>query len=170
MKKILLSLLVLLTTSATALAQRTITGTVIEQDSKETVIQATVALLKTDSTLVGNAVTNASGRFQMTAPSDGNFIVRVTYVGFKTYFKRIAVSGGKGVAMGTITIAPDAVMLKGATVTAHLAKVVSKGDTLVYNADAYRTPEGSVVEELVKRMPGAEVDDNGNIKINGKSV
>ena len=170
MKRFLLFALVTLTTTMTALAQRTINGTVIEQDSREAVIQATVALLKTDSTLVTNAVTNVDGQFKMTAPKDGSYIVRVTYVGFKTYTKAVSVSGGKGVSLGTIALAPDAIMLKGVTATAHLAKVQSKGDTLVYNADAYRTPEGSVVEELVKRLPGAEVDDNGNIKINGKTV
>ena len=163
-------MLVALTTTTTALAQRTISGTVVEQDTKESVIQATVALLKNDSSLVANAVTNANGQFRMTAPSDANYIVRITYVGFKTFTKRISVTGGKPVSLGTISIAPDAIMLKGTTVTAHVAKVQSKGDTLIYNADAYRTPEGSVVEELVKRLPGAEVDDNGNIKINGKSV
>ena len=45
-----------------------------------------------------------------------------------------------------------------------------KEDTFVYNSAAYRTPEGSVVEELVKRLPGAEVSDDGTIKINGKEV
>ena len=169
MKRLLILTVVLATTIALH-AQRTISGTVIEKDTREEVIQATVSLLKTDSTLVANAVTNASGRFSLTAPSDASYIVRITYVGFKTFTKRIAVSQGKPVAMGTIEIAPDAIMLKGATVTAHLAKVQSKGDTLIYNADAFRTAEGSVVEELVKRLPGAEVDDDGNIKINGKSV
>ena len=111
-------------------AQRTVTGTVVEQDTKDAVIQATASLLSGEK-VVSNAVTNADGKFSVKAPSDGTFT---------------------------------------ATVTAHLAKVQSKGDTLIFNADAYRVPEGSVVEELVKRMPGAEIDDNGNITINGKQV
>ena len=61
-------------------------------------------------------------------------------------------------------------MLKGATVTGQAAKVTLKEDTFVYNASAYRTPEGSVVEELVKKLPGAQVDDDGKITINGKEV
>ena len=161
MKRFLLFMLVVLTTTTVTLAQRTISGKVVEQDTKEAVIQATVALLKSDSSLVANAVTNMDGQFKMTAPKDASYIVRVTYVGFKTYTKRITVADGKAVNMGTISLAPDAIMLKGVTATAHVAKVQSKGDTLIYNADAYRTPEGSVVEELVKRLPGAEVDDNG---------
>ena len=150
-------------------AQRTITGTVVEGDTQESVIQATVSLLKADSTKAANAVTNMNGQFTLTAPADGKYIVRVTYVGYKTLNKNVTVAG-KPVNLGKMTINVDAVMLKGATVTSHLAKVQSKGDTLIFNADAYRTPEGSVVEELVKRMPGAELDDDGNIKINGKTV
>ena len=87
-------MLVLVTTSTLTLAQRTVSGTVIEQDSREAVIQATVALLKSDSSLVTNAVTTMDGQFKMTAPKDGSYIVRVTYVGFKTYTKRISVADG----------------------------------------------------------------------------
>ena len=150
-------------------AQRTVTGTVVEQDTKDAVIQATASLLSGEK-VVSNAVTNADGKFSVKAPSDGTFTLRITYVGFKTYTKKVTVADGKSVSAGTISLAPDAIMLQGATVTAHLAKVQSKGDTLIFNADAYRVPEGSVVEELVKRMPGAEIDDNGNITINGKQV
>ena len=150
-------------------AQRTITGKVMDGDLDEAVIQATVALLKSDSTMVTNAVTNMNGQFKMTAPRDGNYIVRITYVGYTTHTQAVKVAG-QPLNLGTITIKPDTKMLKGIEVVKNVAKVVSKGDTLIFNADAYKTPEGSVVEELVKRMPGAEVDDSGNIKINGKTV
>ena len=141
----------------------------MDDELKEPVIQATVALLGKDSALVANAVSNMNGQFSLTAPKDGNYTVKVTYVGYKTYTRAITVSG-KPIQLGTITIKPDAIMLKGATVTGQAAKVTVKEDTFVYNASAYRTPEGSVVEELVKRLPGAEVSDDGTIKINGKEV
>jgi len=85
MKKTLLLMVIAVMTASAALAQRTISGKVIEKETNEAVIQATVALLKSDSTLVGNAVTNMNGQFQTTAPQDGNYILRITYVGFKTY-------------------------------------------------------------------------------------
>lgn len=169
MKKLLLLTAVFLAALSVS-AQRTISGQVIDSEEKEAVIQATVALLKTDSSMVSNAVTNVSGQFKMTAPSDGNFLVRVTYVGYKPLFRRVAVSDGKPVELGSLTISPDSRMLKNVDVVKNIAKVVSKGDTVVYNAGAYRTPEGSVVEELVKKLPGAEIDDDGTIKINGKEV
>ena len=170
MKKAFLLLVVAMTAVTAALAQRTISGKVIESDSREAVIQATVALLKSDSSLVANGLTNMSGQFQMTAPQDGNFIIRITYVGFKTYTKKVTVSAGKPVDMGTITISPDSKLLKDVEVVKNIAKVTTKEDTIIYNAGAYRTPEGSVVEELVKKLPGAEVSDDGTITINGKQV
>ena len=78
---------VMMLTALSAEAQRTISGIVVDGDQKEPVIQATVALLKADSTLAGNAVTNTDGRFTMTAPADGRFLLRVTYVGYKTLYK-----------------------------------------------------------------------------------
>ena len=150
-------------------AQRTVRGTVVEQDSQEAVIQATAALLKGEK-VVANAVTNTSGAFSIKAPEEGSYTLQVTYVGFKTYTKKITLKDGKDHNAGTIKLEPDAIMLKGATVTARAQKVTLKADTFVYNANAFRTPEGSVAEELVRRLPGAEVSDDGTIKINGKQV
>ena len=150
-------------------AQRMVSGKVIEQDTQDAVIQATASILSGEK-VVSNGVTNTDGAFRVKAPSDGTYTLKITYVGFKTYTKKITIKDGKDFHAGTITLAPDAIMLKGATVTAHASKVTLKADTFVYNAAAFRTPEGSVVEELVKRLPGAEVSDDGTIKINGKEV
>ncbi len=169
MKRLIL-LVIATVATMTAMAQRTISGNVTEQSTKEAVIQATVALLKSDSTLVTNTVTDMNGKFKMTAPSDANYILRITYVGFKTYTKNITMRDGKAMDLGTITIEPDSKLLKDVEVVKNLAKVTTKDDTLIYNAGAYRTPEGSVVEELLKKLPGAEVSDDGTIKINGKTV
>ena len=169
MKKLLL--LILMSVSVIqAMAQRNITGKVLESDSQEPVAQTTVRLLKTDSTLVTGTLTNLDGLFRVKAPSAGNFIVQITCVGFKPYTKNVKVTADKDIALGTINLDPDAIMLKGAIVTGQAAKVTLKEDTFVYNASAYRTPEGSVIEELVRKLPGAQVDDDGKITINGKEV
>ena len=169
MKRLLLLLLMPMVVLA-ALAQRNVTGTVVENETGDALPQTTVRLLRTDSTLVKGALTKLDGKFSMNAPSAGKYILQVTCVGFKSYTKNINISGEKDVALGTIAMKPDAIMLKGATVTGQAAKVTLKADTFVYNASAYRTPEGSVVEELVKRLPGAQIDDAGKITINGKEV
>ena len=168
MKKIGL-LIVALMVTVVSFAQRTVRGTVVEQDTQEAVIQATAALMKGEK-VVANAVTNTNGGFTIKAPEEGSYTLQVTYVGFKTYTKKITLKDGKDYSAGTIKLEPDAIMLKGATVTARAQKVTLKADTFVYNANAFRTPEGSVAEELVRRLPGAEVSDDGTIKINGKQV
>ena len=169
MKRFLLLMAVTLSAALSLQAQRTVSGTVVDKSDNEPVIQATVALLKSDSTLVTNAVTNVDGQFQMTAPKDGAYIMRVTYVGYKTLYKNLTMSG-KPLSLGTLSISMDSKLLKDVEVVKNLAKVFSKEDTLIYNAGAYKTPEGSVIEELVKRLPGAEVSDDGKITINGKEV
>ena len=150
-------------------AQRMVSGKVIEQDTQDAVIQATASVLSGEK-VVANAVTNTEGAFRVKVPNDGSYTLKITYVGFKTYTKKFTIKEGQDYRAGTISLAPDAIMLKGATVTARASKVTLKADTFVYNATAFRTPEGSVVEELVKRLPGAEVSDDGTIKMNGKEV
>ena len=168
MRKVIL-LTVVLITSVVANAQRLVSGKVVEQDTQEAVIQATASILSGEK-VVANALTNMNGGFSIRAPHDGRYTLKITYVGFKTYTKQLNIRDGKDYSAGTITLEPDAIMLKGATVTARASKVTLKADTFMYNASAFRTPEGSVVEELVKRLPGAEVSDDGTIKINGKEV
>ena len=169
MRRLLLFMMAVSFTVLSVHAQRVVSGKVIEQDTQDAVIQATASILSGEK-VVANGVTNTDGAFRVTVPSDGTFTLKITYVGFKTYTKKITLKDGKGLNAGTISLSPDAIMLKGATVTARASKVTLKADTFVYNAAAFRTPEGSVVEELVKRLPGAEVSDDGTIKINGKEV
>lgn len=170
-KKILLLLCMMLTATFNAMAQnKAITGTLTDKDTNEGVIQATVQLLKQDSSYIKGVLTNENGDFKITAPSNGNYILKVTSVGYKTLFKKVHIADNKNINFGKMTFSTDAIMLKGATITGHAAKVVVKEDTFEYNASAYRTPEGSVAEELVKRLPGAQIDDDGKITINGKEV
>jgi len=169
MKRFLL-LVAIVAMAIPTIAQRTVSGRVVESDSKEALAMTTVKLLKTDSTLVKGALTADNGSFKVTAPADGRYILKITCVGFKNYTRNITIADGKDVAIGTVSMSPDAIMLKGATITSHVAKVTLKEDTFVYNAAAYRVPEGSVLEDLVKKLPGAQIDDEGKITINGKEV
>lgn len=159
-----------MTAMCSAFAQRTIKGKVVENESGEALVSTTVKLLKADSTLAAGVLTGVDGSFSVKAPADGKYILRITCVGFKNYTKTITIDNGKDVSLGNISLKADAIMLEGATITKQVAKVTLKEDTFVYNAAAYRTPEGSVVEELVKRLPGAQVSDDGKITINGKEV
>ena len=170
MKRSILSMLLMLVAIASFAQERLISGKITDRDTKDPVEQVTIQLLKTDSTYVSGAVSNEQGLFHVNAPANGKYLLKITSVGYKPTVKRIQISEDKNLAMGNVVIGAEAIMLKGAVVTAMAQKVTLKEDTFVYNSAAYRTPEGSVVEELVKRLPGAEVSDDGTIKINGKEV
>ena len=170
MKKSILTMLLLLVSIASFAQERLVSGAIIDRDTKDPVEQVTVQLLKTDSTYVTGAISNEKGLFQLNAPENGKYLLKITSVGYKPTVKRVVIEQDKNLALGNVVVGADAIMLKGAVVTAMAQKVTLKEDTFVYNSAAYRTPEGSVVEELVKRLPGAEVSDDGTIKINGKEV
>ena len=170
MKKSILMMLLLLVSIASFAQERLVSGAIIDRDTKNPVEQVTVQLLKTDSTYVTGAISNEKGLFHLNAPENGKYLLKITSVGYKPTVKRVVIEQDKNLALGNVVVGADAIMLKGAVVTAMAQKVTLKEDTFVYNSAAYRTPEGSVVEELVKRLPGAEVSDDGTIKINGKEV
>lgn len=163
-------MLLLLVSIASFAQERLVSGAIIDRDTKDPVEQVTVQLLKTDSTYVTGAISNEKGLFHLNAPENGKYLLKITSVGYKPTVKRVVIEQNKNLALGNVVVGADAIMLKGAVVTAMAQKVTLKEDTFVYNSAAYRTPEGSVVEELVKRLPGAEVSDDGTIKINGKEV
>ena len=151
--------------------ERTISGNVHDAELKEPMVQATVQLFwAKDSSFVGGTVTDLRGNFAVEAPSNGIFRVKISSIGFQPIQREVTIRRNQSVDMGLLMMATDAVLLKEAVVTGRAAQVVVKKDTLVYNPDAYRTPEGSPIEELIKRIPGAEVDEDGNITINGKQV
>ena len=131
---------VMLSAALSIEAQRTITGTIVDKVSNEPAMQASVQLLKADSTRVASTASSTSGKFTLTAPQDGKYLVKVTYVGYKTLFKDVTMSG-QPVQLGTLSLEEDATLLKNVMVVKNVAKVQSKGDTLIYNADAFKTPE-----------------------------
>ena len=125
--------------------ERKITGKVVDNDSKEAVMQSTVQLLRSDSTFISGALTDENGEFTLEAPEDGKYIVKVSNVGYAMLTQAVTIAQGKNVALGTLKLKTDAIMLQGVTATGQAKKVVIKEDTFVYNANAFRTPEGSVV-------------------------
>lgn len=151
--------------------ERTISGQILDADLKEPMVQATIQLfLAADSSFVGGTVTNMQGDFALEAPGNATYRIRISTIGYQTIQREVTIRRNENVDLGNLLMSPESVMLQEAVVTAQAPQVIVRKDTLVYSPDAYRTPEGSPIEELIKRMPGAEVDDDGNITINGKQV
>lgn len=147
-----------------------IAGHIVDKDTNEGVLQVTVQVLRPDSTFVTGVISDVDGNFSVAVPQGGKYILRMTSVGYITLTKNVTTRKSETADLGDVVMSSDAIMLKGTTVTGQAAKVTVKEDTFVYNSAAYRTPEGSAIEELVKRLPGAEVSEDGTIKINGKEV
>ena len=167
------SFLIVCLCSLAAVAQKvTVSGLVVDGTLNESLTGASIVLLQPkDSTQAVGVSSDLEGKFKLPSVKAGNYILRISYMGFQTYYRNITLpKGNKNINLGTITLQEDSKILKEAEVTAKLAQVEMKADTFVYNAEAFRLPEGSALEELVRKLPGAEVDDDGNIKINGKSV
>lgn len=148
-----------------------VSGRVLDGVDKSPVIQAGVQILSVkDSVVVAGNVTDLDGKFSLSA-RPGKYLLKISYIGYKTDFRNLTLDRNRlRTNVGEISLEVDAVMLDEAVVVAEAPEVIAKADTLVYNSSAYRVPEGSALEELVKKLPGAEVDENGKITINGKEI
>lgn len=167
-----IALLLLATLSAFAQTKRvTVSGRVVE-DTGEPAVQATVQLLSLpDSTFTTGIASNEKGYFSLPRVKAGKYVLKVSYIGFKNKLIPLQLTASApNKNVGTVKLETDAIMLAEAVVVAEAPQVQIVEDTVAFNSSAYRTPEGAMLEELVKKLPGAEVDDDGNVKINGKEI
>lgn len=174
MKRFITGTMLLLATALSAFSQTkniTVSGRVVE-DTNEPAVQATIQLLSLpDSAYAAGVATTGKGYFTLPKVSAGKYVLKVSYIGFKNKFIPLHLYANVlNKNVGTLTLETDAIMLAEAVVTAEAPQVQVVEDTLMYNSTAYRTPEGAMLEELVKKLPGAEIDDDGNVKINGKEL
>lgn len=169
-----LALLLAFASAAMGQEKHTLKGTIIEKDTNEPIIAAAVRVLALpDSTVVTGELTDTLGNFSLSGKQDfrkGRYLMRVSSIGYLTKFINLKELAKGQQDMGFITLEPDAQMMNEAVVTAAAAKVQVDGDSLVFNPSAYRVQEGSTLEALVKLLPGAKIDDDGKITINGKEV
>lgn len=150
-----------------------ITGKVFDSEEGQPLVHCTVMVMTADTTkMVTGGVTTDKGAFTLKNVADGTYILKISYVGFHNWYRPVVVKYNTLAVqnVGTIMLVPNSVELQAATVTAQLPEVEVKDDTLMFNAAAFKVPEGSVLEDLVKKLPGVEVDENGGITVNGKTV
>lgn len=173
-KKLILSLLFATCLLSVSYAQRkvAVSGFVKDSESADALMRATVQIMDKDTAkMVLGTVTNNIGGYTVKNVNPGTYVVKISYIGYHNFFRKIEIPEGKTTFnVGTTMLVPSSVMLQTAVVTAALQQVEVKEDTILFNADAFKTPEGSVLEELIKKIPGATVDSDGKITINGKTV
>lgn len=173
MRKAFLFLTIAILGFATGLqAQKyTITGRVTD-DAGEAIIGGSVMLLQAkDSILQSFAITGADGSFKFEGVPVGDFVFKSIYLKHNTFVTTLKVEGNEPqIVMPQVKMVPEASKLADVQITEEADPIRMKGDTIEYDAKSFKTQQGDNVENLLRKLPGVEVDSDGNIKAQGKSV
>ncbi len=165
-----LILLTCLLLAGKALAQKHTISGILMDTLGDPLINGTVVLLHPqDSVMEHFAISNATGVFEIKGVPDGTFIFQASYVGYRSSYKSISVAG-ENQNLGPVLLKSESLYLDGATVTAERIPIMIKKDTIEYNAGSFRTQPNDAVEDLLKQLPGVEVDKDGTIKAQGQAI
>ncbi len=166
-------LLLLLLFSSVAFAQKkdgTLTAEVFNKETGEAMTSAIIQLYSLpDSVFKVGATSDLDGKIGVKV-QPGKYYARFSYVGCNTVEKGVTIESGKVCDLGRIDMQPAGKLLDDVVVSEEVPPVTAAEDTLVFNTAAFRVPEGSMLEELIKKYPGVDIADDGTIKINGKTV
>ena len=145
---------------------------IIDGSTTENMPQVTVQLFELpDTTFIYGTVTDNEGWFNIKKVPVGEFLLRYSFMGYSTQeFSFKTVKEDRERALGVFRMYEKSIMLTEAVIEDALPPTQVVDDTLMFNVSAFRVPEGSVLEELIKRLPGVEVDENGGITVNGRRV
>ncbi|MBD0833281.1 outer membrane beta-barrel protein [Aestuariibaculum sediminum] len=170
-KNLILVLAILITSSS--MAQKfTLQGTV--KDEFATVLEGATVYLQSvkDSIPMAYGITNKNGEFsiQVNAEDDKKAIFNIAYLGYKPYLKDIDVPAGDELDLGVVTLQDQIEELNVVSIVGKAPPVVIKKDTIEYNADSFKTLPNDKAEDLLKKLPGVDIDIDGNITVNGVDV
>ena len=170
------SLLLLLATTLIQAQQKqamllNIRGTVYENDKLQPMEGAAVKLYNERDSMVAGAATKQNGQFILPAIPSATYTLQVSFMGFKTQkFKLTLPQKSGNYKVADVMMREDATVMAEAVVEGKLPEMTVIDDTVAYNADAFKLPEGSMVEDLIKKLPGIVQDENGGYTFNGKNI
>jgi len=148
----------------------TIKGTVIDTAEKTNLYRSVISLIRyEDSVLVKFARSGKDGKFIIKNVPAGRFYLITTYPTYADFVDEITLSGDSVLELGNLVLTPEAKLLEEVIVRQNVA-IRIKGDTIEYKADSFKVAEGSNVQELLRKMPGFQVDRNGQITAQGQKV
>ncbi len=130
---------------------------------------ATIVLLTKDSTMHSFTVSDYEGHFRLKNVSSGDYILQVTFVGYASLRKEISITQEQ-TDLGVLQLQPKNEVLDDVVIEAERIPIQIKDDTIQYNAAAFKTRPNATVEDLLKKLPGVEVQDDGTIKAQGETV
>ena len=170
MKRVLGLLAILALSTAAATAQITLKGKVVGGDDGQPIAGAYVIVNASEPDAAKRTtLTGADGTFSVIS-REKSTNVTISFIGYKNYYKVIEPSAGKNVDLGTVKLATQAIVTAEAKVTAKAPMATMKGDTLQYNAAAFKTNPDASSEDLLKKMPGVTTDDDGATEVHGQKV
>ena len=163
-------LIVALVISASAMGQVSHVKAVLHDSSNgEAVGFATVSLTKEGNSKPDKYVlSDSDGKVEITGVRPGTYVFKAELLGYKDFHKTIKLPDEK--ELGEIKMDPDREQLDAASVSAVGNPIIIKKDTIEYNATSFKTTDNDVLEDLLKKLPGFDVSDDGSITINGKTV
>jgi Outer membrane protein beta-barrel family/Carboxypeptidase regulatory-like domain len=171
MKKLTSTAILLLCCYVTAIAQSfTVKGSVVDTLNSANLPYASVVFMRaSDSVIQTFARTRQDGSFSAKLPATGKYIMRITFPSFADYIDNVTVKGGE-TDLGKLPMVSKEHLLKEAVITQQIAAIKIKGDTTEYMADSFKVKPNATVEDLLKRLPGIQVDKNGQITAQGETV
>lgn len=149
-----------------------VTGRIIDGSTTEYMPQVTIQLMELkDTSFVYGTVTDNEGWFTIKKVPEGEYLLRYSFMGYSTVdFDFKVLKEDRDRQLGVFKMYESSILLTEAVIEDALPPTQVVDDTLMFNVSAFRVPEGSVLEELIKRLPGVEVDENGGITVNGRTV
>jgi hypothetical protein len=170
MKNYFLFIVSFLLITISASAQFTITGQ-LKDTINEPIAYATVMLLNPkDSTLTNFTATDSKGNFSFKNIKRTDYILKITHFNYMPQHFLVQSEDLKEVNLGIIAMKPIAHFLMEVVIKEARAPIFIKGDTVEYDATTFKVPPGSTVEDLLRKLPGIDVDAEGNISTMGKDV
>ena len=165
-QSLILVVVLLFVTAATA-QNVTISG--IVRDSLQTPLDVAnvVAINQVDQALDGFGITNPKGQYKISVKANANYILKVSYLGFAT--KAIPITTADEDIVRDVTLMPLAENLDEVEVVYEIPITV-KGDTIVYNTDSFVSGTEKKLADVLEKLPGVEVNDDGEIEVEGKAV
>lgn len=169
MKRLICIMLLALSFAGTTRAQFTIRAYVVDTFNNSPLHMASVILIRaSDSTIETFTRSGRDGHIELVAPKEGKYIIKATYRGFADYVDVFTIN--KTTDLGIIPMLSKEHLLKEFVITRQYAAIKIKGDTTEYIADSFRTKDNANVEDLLKKLPGIQVDKNGQITAQGETV
>ncbi|HMP29798.1 MAG TPA: carboxypeptidase-like regulatory domain-containing protein, partial [Saprospiraceae bacterium] len=153
----------------TLFSQTTKISGIVTDSAGYSLINATVLLLEEDSTMIEFTQTNVEGKYSFSKIPYGNYILKVTYVGYVPNSFPIIVDK-KDIIIEKVILNEINVQLMEVVVKAARAPLKMRGDTIEFDITQFKVPQNSTLEDLIRRLPGMEVEEGGSVKMDGKNV